>query len=167
MHKDLRSCRLRWLWISFIVLNLDILSKKWVTTHLLLHQSISIIPCVNLYYAHNFGAAFSFLSDQDGWQRWFLSAITSFLLMILLINMYYSQPRSKLHNCAHALLIGGALGNLYDRIHRGFVVDFIDLYMTNWHFATFNIADIAICIGVFLVLLKGVIVPKADKNQKS
>ncbi|VFP83230.1 Lipoprotein signal peptidase [Candidatus Erwinia haradaeae] len=154
MSKHLRYCGLRWLWLSFIVVILDLLSKQWVITHLLLHESISIMPYINLYHSHNSGAAFSFLADQDGWQRWFLSGITSTLLTILLFSMYYNQVKCTLHNIAYALLIGGALGNLYNRITYGFVIDFIDLHLKEWHFATFNIADSAIFIGIVLFLCK-------------
>ncbi|VFP86356.1 Lipoprotein signal peptidase [Candidatus Erwinia haradaeae] len=164
MNLNLRCHSLRWIWIAIIVAIIDISSKEWIIQHLILHESISIIPLFNFYYTRNFGAAFSFLSNQDGWHRWLLSSITGMLIMVLLVKIYFYYTNDKYNSLFYTLIIGGALGNLYDRIYRGFVIDFIDFYIGKWHFATFNIADSAICMGSILLILRKII---KHKNKKS
>ena len=112
-------------------------------------------PSLNLHYARNYGAAFSFLADSGGWQRWFFAGIAIGISVILALMMYRSKATQKLNNIAYALIIGGALGNLFDRLWHGFVVDMIDFYVGDWHFATFNLADTAICVGAALIVLEG------------
>ncbi|ETJ35441.1 Lipoprotein signal peptidase, partial [human gut metagenome] len=82
-----------------------------------------------------------FLADSGGWQRWFFAGIAIGISVILAVMMYRSKATQKLNNIAYALIIGGALGNLFDRLWHGFVVDMIDFYVGDWHFATFNLAD--------------------------
>ncbi|VFP80586.1 Lipoprotein signal peptidase [Candidatus Erwinia haradaeae] len=155
MNLNLHCHRLRSVWLALFVVIIDVSSKEWIIKHLMLHESISIMPLFNFYYTRNFGAAFSFLSSQDEWHRWLLSSITSILVMVLLVIIYFNYTDDKCNNLFYTLILGGALGNLYDRIYRGFVIDFIDFYVGEWHFATFNIADSAICMGsIFLILSK-------------
>ncbi|VFP88209.1 Lipoprotein signal peptidase [Candidatus Erwinia haradaeae] len=161
MNLNLHYHRLRLVWLAFILIVIDVSSKEWIMKHLMLHESISIMPLLNFYYTRNFGAAFSFLSSQDGWHRWLLSSITGILVMVLLVKVYLNCTDDKYNNIFYTLIIGGALGNLYDRIYHGFVIDFIDFYVGEWHFATFNIADSAICIGSILLILRKII-----KNKK-
>ncbi|VFP79957.1 Lipoprotein signal peptidase [Candidatus Erwinia haradaeae] len=160
MYKKLKSYRLRWLWLSFVVMSLDLLSKEWVISNLFLHQSVSVMPFLNFYYTRNFGMAFSLFSDQNNWQRWLLSGVSSIVIIILFITMYYNPNKKTINYIIYALLIGGALGNLYDRIYRGFVIDFIDLHIDCSHFATFNISDSAICLGTVLIFIQEIINPK-------
>ncbi|NIZ66807.1 lipoprotein signal peptidase, partial [Escherichia coli] len=115
-------------------------------------------------YARNYGAAFSFLADSGGWQRWFFAGIAIGISVILAVMMYRSKATQKLNNIAYALIIGGALGNLFDRLWHGFVVDMIDFYVGDWHFATFNLADTAICVGAALIVLEGFLPSKAKKQ---
>ena len=121
----------------------------------LIHISKVLLPSLNLHYARNYGAAFSFLADSGGWQRWFFAGIAIGICVVLLVMMYRSSATQKLNNIAYALIIGGALGNLFDRLWHGFVVDMIDFYVGDWHFATFNLADSAICVGAALIVLEG------------
>lgn len=155
MKKMIMSTGLRWLWLALVVLTLDLISKQWVITHFWLGESIPIISFVNFTYSHNHGGAFSFLADKGGWQRWAFSAIAVIISVVLLIMMYRSDKRISLSNIAYMLIIGGALGNLFDRLVHGMVIDFIDFYINDWHWPTFNVADASICIGAILIILDG------------
>lgn len=163
--KPLFSTGLRWLWLAVVVLAVDLGSKYWILQHFMLGETSALFPSLNLHYARNYGAAFSFLADKEGWQRWFFAAIAVGICGVLVVMMYRSKACQKLNNIAYALIIGGALGNLFDRLWHGFVVDMIDFYVGNWHFATFNLADTAICIGAALVVLEGFIIP-SDKSAQ-
>lgn len=165
MRKPFLSTGLRWLWLVLVVIVVDFASKQWIMDNLMLHQSVPVMPYFNLFYAHNYGAAFSFLADKGGWQRWFFAGIAIAIVVALLVMMYRTSASQKLNNIAYALIVGGAIGNLFDRSYHGFVVDFIDFYVGDWHFATFNIADCAICIGAALIVLEGFITP-AGKQAK-
>lgn len=165
MSKPIFSTGLRWAWLILVVIALDFASKQWIMNTLMLHESMSVMPFFNFFYAHNYGAAFSFLADKGGWQRWFFAGIAVAIVVALLVMMYRTAASNKLNNIAYALIIGGALGNLFDRAYHGFVVDFIDFYVGDWHFATFNIADCGICIGAALIVLEGFLSP-ASKQAK-
>ncbi|MXP56471.1 signal peptidase II [Pantoea sp. Mhis] len=154
MFKTLWLTGLRWLWLVVIISICDMYSKYWIMHHMFLHETYHFIPFFNLLYLHNYGAIFSFLSDQNGWQRWFFISITLIIVIELLMMMYCNHASNKIANIAYALLIGGAIGNLLDRIRYGFVIDFIDFYICRWHFAIFNFADCTICIGTILLIIK-------------
>ncbi len=166
MTKTLCSTGLRWLWLAALVLILDVISKQWVMSRFTLHETLPMIPSVNLTYAQNPGAAFSFLADKSGWQRWFFAGIAVVITLTLLVFMYRSSARNHLTNCAYALIIGGALGNLFDRIMYAVVIDFIDFYVNDWHWPTFNLADTAICIGAALIAMEGFIHPETATKKK-
>ncbi|EYU16212.1 MULTISPECIES: signal peptidase II [Photorhabdus] len=159
MNKPICSTGLRWLWLVVVVLILDLGSKQLVLQHFHLYKSVPLIPYFNLTYAQNFGAAFSFLAEKDGWQRWLFAFIAVAISVVLMVMMYRASAKKKLNNIAYALIIGGALGNLFDRLVHGFVIDFIDFYVGDWHFPTFNIADMAICIGAGLVIIDSFLNP--------
>lgn len=159
MKKPLMSTGLRWLWLVLVVLALDLGSKLWVMTRLGLGETVAVIPFINLTYSHNSGAAFNFLADKSGWQRWALSSIAVVISVVVLVMMYHSNHQAKLSNAAYAIIIGGALGNLFDRIVYGVVIDFIDFYIGNWHWPAFNVADSSIFIGVVLILLDDICYP--------
>lgn len=165
MKRSLLSSGLVWLWLSLVIIGLDFTTKLWVMNHMALGETRPLMPFINLHYAHNYGAAFSLLADKGGWQRWFFAGIALGVVVALLIFMG-RNPARKINNVASALIIGGALGNLYDRAYHGWVVDFIDYYLGDWHFATFNVADSAICIGAALLLLEGLVNP-ANKKQRN
>lgn len=159
MNKSICSSGLRWLWLVLVVLAVDLGVKYWVLANFELGETWALFPSLNLHYARNYGAAFSFLADKGGWQRWFFAGVAIMIVVALLVMMYRNRADQKLSNIAYALIIGGALGNLFDRTWHGFVVDYIDFYVGNWHFATFNLADTAICIGAGLVVLEGFLAP--------
>ena len=153
MSKSICSTGLRWLWVVVAVLIIDLGSKFLILQNFALGETVPLFPSLNLHYARNYGAAFSFLADSGGWQRWFFSGIAIGICVVLTVLMSRSKATQKLNNIAYALIIGGALGNLFDRLWHGFVVDMIDFYVGDWHFATFNLADSAICIGAALIVL--------------
>ena len=152
MLSALKDSGLRWLWLSLIVVIVDQASKLWVLDNMALYETISVLPFFNLFHAHNYGAAFSFLHDAQGWQRWFFVIIAVAISALLLVWMRKSPASERLLPAAYALVIGGALGNLYDRLVYGYVVDMIQVFYQDWYYPTFNIADSAICIGGALLI---------------
>ncbi|MDF7679890.1 signal peptidase II [Enterobacteriaceae bacterium ESL0689] len=167
MSQSLCSTGLRWFWLVVVVLIIDLGSKFLILEHFMLGETEALFPSLNLHYARNYGAAFSFLADRDGWQRWFFSVVAIGICIMLSVMMYRTKATQKLNNIAYALIIGGALGNLFDRLWHGFVVDMIDFYLGDWHFATFNLADSAICLGAALVLLEGFLPGQRKKTPAS
>ncbi len=164
MLEKLRTTGLSWLWLSVMVFILDQWSKIKIIQNFEYGETVAVLPLFNLSYQRNPGAAFSFLAGQSGWQLWFFSGI-AFFVTGLLCYWLAQQPRDKLRlNIAYTLVIGGALGNVADRIMYGYVVDFIDLYWDVYHYATFNIADVAISIGAALVVLDAVIQMKQESK---
>ncbi|PHR51834.1 signal peptidase II [Cycloclasticus sp.] len=143
----------KWLGLSLLVIVLDQVSKLWVVASFSLYESIDVMPFVNLTYVHNKGAAFSFLSTAGGWQRWFFVAIASIATLILVIWLSRLKPKEKWMAVSLSLILGGAIGNLYDRVAYGYVIDFIDVYYNSYHWPVFNIADSAISIGVVMMLI--------------
>lgn len=157
MHKPASWAQsgLRWLWLTLLLLVIDQLTKIAVSHHFELYQSVALIPFLNLTYVHNEGAAFSFLNDAGGWQRWFFSAIAIGISGLLLVWLRALPAAASKLVIAYSLVISGALGNLVDRLAYGYVIDFIDVYVGKAHWPAFNVADAAICIGAALILLDG------------
>ena len=145
---------LKWLWLSLIALILDQWSKIAIDGSMRLYESIALFPGFNLTYVHNTGAAFSFLSEAGGWQRWFFAAMAFIISIVLTIWLYRLKKHETLLAVALALVLGGAIGNLIDRLAYGYVIDFLDVYYQTRHWPAFNIADSAITVGVFLMLLE-------------
>jgi signal peptidase II len=143
---------LKWLWLSFLALILDQWSKQIVDGSMQLFQSIPIMPYFNLTYVHNTGAAFSFLSQAGGWQRWFFAGLALTVSVIITVWLARLKKHETLLAVALSLVLGGAVGNLVDRLLYGYVIDFLDVYYQNWHWPAFNIADSAITLGVALML---------------
>ncbi len=152
---SLKESGLRWLWVAVVVFVLDYLTKIWVVAAIPLgwQHRIEVLPVFNLLYVRNYGAAFSFLSNQDGWQRWLLSLIALSVCALLAFWMRKITRSEKMLNIAYALIIGGAIGNLFDRLIHGFVIDFLDFHIGGYHWPSFNVADSAICIGAILIIL--------------
>jgi len=145
---------LKWLWVSALVLVLDQASKLAVDASMQLYESIPLMPYFNLTYAHNPGAAFSFLAQAGGWQRWLFASLALVMSGIIGVWLARLQKHEALMAMALSLVLGGAIGNLIDRVAYGYVIDFLDVYYQDWHWPAFNIADSAICIGVGLMLLE-------------
>lgn len=144
-----------WLWLALLVFIADIGIKFVVMNSMGFgwENRIEILPFFNLLYVHNYGAAFSFLSDQAGWQRWAFTAVAFGVVAMLIYWMRRLPALEKWNNIAYALIIGGAIGNVFDRLVHGFVVDYLDLYWGNHHWPAFNLADSAICIGAAMIIL--------------
>lgn len=142
-----------WLWISALVLLLDQWSKSIASQSLELYVPHKINEFFNLTLMHNKGVAFSFLADQSGWQRYFITIAASLIVVWLLYWLYKNSRSLKLQNTALALVVGGALGNIWDRIELGYVVDFIELHYQGYFWPAFNVADSAISIGAVLLII--------------
>jgi signal peptidase II len=143
----------RWLWLSLLVVVLD-QATKWLAEALLVpFRPIAVAPLLNLTLMYNEGAAFSFLSNAGGWQRWFFAAFALAMTIALIIWLARLAQGERTTAAALALVIGGAIGNLIDRVLTGRVVDFIDFYVGTWHWPAFNVADSAITLGIILLLV--------------
>ena len=141
-----------WVGIAIIVVLPDQLTKITMTRLLAYGQSDPVTSYFNLVMVYNKGAAFSFLSDQSGWQRYFFTGI-SVVASLFMLWMLKRNPTQKLFCWALALILGGALGNLIDRVAYGHVIDFLDFHLADWHWPAFNVADAAITLGAALFVL--------------
>jgi signal peptidase II len=119
-----------------------------------LYQSIPITSFFKLTYVRNTGAAFSFLSDAGGWQRWLFAVLAILISIIIAVWLTRLKKQETLLAVALSLILGGAMGNLIDRLAYGYVIDFLDVYYQTWHWPAFNVADSAITLGVMLMLLE-------------
>lgn len=144
-----------WYALSLLIISIDRMSKLYFENRLELHESISVFePFLNWTLAYNHGAAFSFLADQGGWQKWFFSGLAVLVSLFLLWYIRVVPRQAKLLSVALALILGGAVGNLIDRLSYGHVIDFIHVHYANvWHYPVFNLADCGIVIGVALMLI--------------
>ncbi|MGQ3890566.1 signal peptidase II [Legionella sp. CNM-4043-24] len=150
-----------WFLVSLLVLLADQASKYWASANLEPYHPKALMPMLNFTLAFNTGAAFSFLNGAGGWHRWFFAVFSLVMSVVLSVWLWRLPSRDRLQCLAVSLILGGALGNLYDRARYGFVVDFIDVYYKNHHWPVFNLADSAICIGAFFLLLDFFITRKA------
>ncbi|MCK8516318.1 signal peptidase II [Methylonatrum kenyense] len=144
---------MHWITIALAVLLLDQSSKLLADSLLDYHQPVPVLPLLNLTLSYNPGAAFSFLGDASGWQRWLFSGFAAVISVVLVIWLRRLQASEYWMRWALALLLGGALGNLIDRLAYGHVIDFIHVYYDRWHFPIFNIADSGITIGATMILI--------------
>lgn len=142
-----------WIWLSVLVIVLDQATKYLAETLLVMHQPVPILSWFNLMLTYNTGAAFSFLADAGGWQRWFFLVLGSVVSVGLILWLTRLKPEEKGLAVALALILGGAIGNLIDRAWLGQVIDFIQLYYDRWYWPAFNIADSAITMGAMLLVV--------------
>ena len=140
-----------YLLLVLLVLVLDQLSKWWALTVFQPYEVVPVLPIFNFTLVFNEGAAFSFLSDAGGWQRWFFIVLTSIISLGLLVWLTRLRQGERLTGVSLAMILGGALGNLLDRLRLGKVVDFLDFHWQSWHWPAFNLADSAITVGVLLM----------------
>ena len=150
-----RFGKLAWVWLSLIVIAADQISKHWFVANLDLYEQIVVIPDLFSWtLAYNRGAAFSFLANEAGWQRWFFAVIAVAVSIILTVWLKRLKVNETWLAVALALVLGGAIGNVYDRVVLGHVVDFILVHWkTQWYFPAFNIADSAITVGAIMLVL--------------
>jgi signal peptidase II len=155
--------------LSGVIVAADLATKAWVSRAFTAGEVREVTPFFNLVLMHNTGAAFSFLADAGGWQRWFFTVIT--LVITAVIVYMLSRPhRGRAMPLALALVLGGAIGNLYDRLTLGHVVDFVQLHAAGYYWPAFNVADSAISVGVAILiwdsLRSGARNPKAAQQEK-
>ena len=173
---------LKWLWITLLVVIVDQITKQWVSHSLQLFHPVEVMPMLNLFLAHNPGAAFSFLDNAGGWQRWLFTLIALAVSGGLVVWIRKLQPHERWIAIGLAFILGGALGNVIDRIVFGYVIDFIQFYYhaqtclpgftllqspqgAQCIWPTFNIADSAISVGAAILILDGIISLKRKRHD--
>lgn len=160
---------IKWLWLTSIVVILDLWTKNLASQYLQMYSPVVVISGFNLTLMHNTGAAFSFLSDAGGWQRWFFICLTFVVCTFILIWLHSLKANERWLACALAMILGGAFGNLWDRMTLGYVVDFIDISLSflPWRifnpWPAFNIADSAIFIGATMLIIDAIFLGNETK----
>ena len=152
LGKGSGSGMLHWLGLAFILLMVDQFTKVLIVGYYHLGDSTYVTSFFNVVRVHNSGAAFSFLAGASGWQRWFFTVI-GFVAAAVIIWMLKSHPGQRLFSFAMACILGGAIGNVIDRLVYGYVIDFLDFHLRGWHFPAFNVADAAITVGATCLIL--------------
>ncbi|MFG1487869.1 signal peptidase II [Oceanospirillum sp. HFRX-1_2] len=163
--KDRRGIQLKWLLLSVLVVAVDLISKAWVTDSFNYAERLYVLPVFDLTLLHNTGAAFSFLAGESGWQRWFFALVAVGVSGGLLVWMAKLKASETWLACALALVLGGALGNLHDRILLGHVVDFLLFHWDGAYFPAFNLADAAITLGAGMLIVDMVRNPENGKGS--
>lgn len=153
MSENYSLQNLKWLWLSLFIIVADQATKLLAERFLDFHVPVQIMPSFNLMLTYNPGAAFSFLSQAGGWQRWFFIVVAIVISVILIVWICRLARNERWLACGLALIVGGALGNLWDRVAHGHVIDFIQVYYGQWYFPAFNVADSAITIGAAMVII--------------
>ena len=154
-----------WYALAALVIGLDQGCKWLAEAQLSYAMPRPVFAWFNLTLHYNQGAAFSFLSDAGGWQRWFFTGLALLVGGVILVWIHRLQPQQRLLAAALALVLGGAIGNLIDRLRLGYVVDFISVHYRDWYFPTFNVADAAISVGAALIILDSLLAPQAGQEQ--
>lgn len=142
-----------WLAVAAVVFIIDQISKQMAQHWLVLGETVPVFPSLNLHLIYNTGAAFSLLSEAGGWQRWFLIVASIAICIVLIGWLKRLEQGERMEGFAIALILGGALGNLLDRLIYGHVIDFLDTYYEHYHWPVFNIADICVSVGVLSIVL--------------
>ncbi|KAF0569227.1 Lipoprotein signal peptidase [Psychrobacter nivimaris] len=158
-----------WYALALIIIVIDQWTKWLAETKLTFHDPVPVIePFLNWTLAYNYGAAFSFLADAGGWQKWFFSGLALLMSLFLIIYLLKAPRKATLLSLGLAMVLGGALGNLIDRLLHGHVIDFIHVHYADvWHYPIFNIADIGISIGVLLIVIDMLFLEKKREMPRS
>jgi signal peptidase II len=153
-----------WLWLTLATVVLDQLSKHLIAAHMRLYDTLVFLPVFNISLLHNSGAAFSFLAGASGWQRWFF-VVLALAVTVMIVYWLWRMPAKgdRWLAAGLALVAGGAIGNVTDRLMHGYVIDFVQVHYHGWYFPAFNVADSAITVGAALLLLDGLL----KSRQKS
>jgi signal peptidase II len=158
----------RWLPLAAAVIVADHIAKAWITHHFVLFERVHVLPVLDIILTYNTGAAFSFLAEASGWQRWLFVLLALGVSSALIVWMRRLSARvHALLACGLALIVGGALGNMLDRLLRGRVVDFIHVHWRHAYFPAFNVADSAITIGAVLLLVDAWLETRAARRIRS
>lgn len=165
MSELIQKSGLRWLWLSVLMFIIDQATKYWTVQALDLYESYQILSFFSFTYARNYGAAFSFLGDAGGWQRYFFTAIALAVSVYLIYSLKRNGQAQRWTNIAFALILSGAIGNVTDRLILGYVVDFLDFDLGFYRWPTFNVADIAIFIGAAMIILESFFASEKEKES--
>lgn len=156
---------MNWLWLSSLVVILDQISKQIAENSLFLHKPLAVFPGFNWTLMYNKGAAFSFLSQAGGWQRWFFIILSTVISIALIVWLKQLRKDQQVLSAGIAFILGGAIGNLIDRGLYGYVIDFIQVYYKDFYWPAFNLADSAITLGAGLLILDMFIEHKKAHNN--
>jgi signal peptidase II len=165
MTEMIEKSGLRWLWLTAIMLILDQATKYWTIEALDLYESYEVLSFFNFTYARNYGAAFSFLGDAGGWQKYLFTTIAFAVSAFLLYSLNKNSANKRWENIAFSLVLSGAIGNVIDRLMFGYVVDFLDFDLGFYRWPIFNVADIAIFIGAAMIILDSLLHPEKTANE--
>ena len=149
----MRSPQLKWLWISLLVIAFDQITKQFAEAQLTPHQAVNLFPYFDWYLTYNTGAAFSFLAGAGGWQRWLFTLIAVVVSIVIVQWIRKLAREETLTGLSLSLILGGAIGNLIDRVLFGHVIDYIQVWLGSYPFPAFNLADSAISVGAVLLIL--------------
>lgn len=158
---------LTWLVLAAVVVLADAASKQWAVDSLELYRPEAVTGWWNWTLARNYGAAFSLLNEAGGWQRWFFAGLAIVVTLLLVTWLFRLQRGEWRTGLALGLVIGGAVGNLIDRVTLGYVVDFIDVHYAGWHWPAFNIADSAITCGITLLIIDALIMSWRQRGRET
>ncbi|NVJ59827.1 MAG: signal peptidase II [Gammaproteobacteria bacterium] len=163
----LKQSGLFWIWITIVLLVIDQVTKQWALTALAEGNTIQVMPHFDFRLAFNYGAAFSFLADAGGWQKWGLSIFAVCVSVALIVWLSRIKSTDRWLSISLALVLSGALGNAYDRIAYGYVIDFIDWFWEKGvsHWPTFNIADTAISIGAAMLIIESLFMSQSESSD--
>jgi len=156
MNERSTGTALVWIWVSLLVILIDQGSKYWISAHFDLYESLDLMPFLRLFLSHNKGAAFSMLGSSPVLAFYLFSTFSALVVMGMLFWIFCLQASNRWLSVSLTLILGGAVGNLIDRVRFGYVVDFIDVYVNQWHWPTFNIADSAICVGAAMLIIDAI-----------
>lgn len=145
---------IRWLWVAILLIALDRYSKVWAVQHLIFQSPVNILPFFDVTLVYNTGAAYSFLDNASGWQNIFFAGLAGVVSIAIIVWLSRIKVTAWWLSIALCLILGGALGNAWDRLQYQYVVDFLSFYWGSWHFAIFNIADAGISVGAFMLFVQ-------------
>ena len=144
---------LQWLWVALLLIVVDRYTKIWVTHHLVFQEPVKFLPFLDFTLAYNTGAAFSFLDRASGWQNWLFGLLAAGVSLFIFFWLAKIKAKDRWLAIALCLILGGAIGNVWDRMLYHYVIDFLAFHLENWRFAVFNVADAGISVGAFMLLI--------------